>query len=797
MGITSLDNAISGLRMSQQQLDVISNNIANAGSEGYTRKLLPQGTTIIGGQGAGVMANPIIRTVDINLQRDLWTQTSATDFYSVQESYLGRVEHFHGPPDSNFSITAEIGALRDGFAALSDSPEDRFLQSQALDQAQDTATKIKDFATYITTLRNDTQTEIDDAVKEVNALLTEIAEMNAEVRFAQQAGRSDAEYADRRDIAIRELSNYLDLSTFQRGDGVIVVQTAGGVEMASDFAATINFTPVPISAVSAYPDSVPAITIGDILDAGDPTDVTSSSLGGKIGGLIALRDETFPKQMAQLDELAHKMALRFDAQGLRLFTDSSGNIPSDAAPDSANGTAVAYVGFSLGIQVNTAIVNDPSLLQSGTYGGTVQTGSSEVLRRISEFTFGSIEFQQLLNTVEADSVDLRAAATGATTLQDWLGLRASADIKGITDLSAYADVADIITAGGTDVFGSGVDETDQFEIIFDDPDFGGGPYVVNIDLRAVPDTGGNAAQDLVAYIQTRPNWAGAVADFDAAVSVNADGTLQIDSNSDIQVAAAAADGLTATGFAFLGLSELTVTAQDPYFDVQVGNNDAVRVTITPADTEVELLAKLNAIDGVVAQLDADGFLSVRPGTSFTDSDFGGDISITGGPFNTDTAALGGTALGRAAIDDGVNIVSALFGTYNTPGGGVIENVSPLVEVPYGSETDAASGEFVQFRIVNLGGNAGVGTEVFDATSLVDFSQKMINDHTQDLVLVQNRQADEASLQGLLEQQYLDTSAVDIDEELGFLIMVQTAYSASARVVSAIDELFDELINTFR
>ena len=231
--------------------------------------------------------------------------------------------------------------------------------------------------------------------------------------------------------------------------------------------------------------------------------------------------------------------------------------------------------------------------------------------------------------------------------------------------------------------------------------------------------------------------------------------------------------------------------------MSVGNNDAVRISISPADTEVELLAKLNAIDGVVAQIDADGFLSVRPGNSFEDPDFGGDISITGGPFNTSGAVLAGTAAGRTSIDDGVNIVSALFGTYNVLSGGAIENIGPVENVEYGSETDAGSGETVPFRVTNLGPNAGVSTEIFSATDLVDFAQKLINDHTQDLVSVQNRQADERSLQGLLEQQYLDTSAVNIDEELGFLIQVQTAYSASARVVTAIDEIFTELLNAFR
>lgn len=797
MGITSLNNAISGLRMSQQQLDLISNNIANAGNEDYTRKILPQTGVIIQNRGAGVAGENIIRNVDMNLQRDLWTQISAVDFHSIQETYLGRVEFFHGPPDSEFSISAEIGKLQNTFAALSDSPEDRFLQSNVLDQAEDAANKINDFANYLLQLRNDTQTEIDDAVSEVNALLEEIAEMNGEVRFAQQAGRSEAEFADRRDAAIRELSQYLDLTSYQRGDGVLVVQTATGEELASDFARIVGFSPSTIGPGSSYPDDVAAITLSDFFNPNNPpADITSSALGGKIGGLIALRDETFPKQLAQLDELAHKMALRFDAQGLRLFTDTAGNVPADTPPDTGAGTAVEYVGFAVSMQVNSAVRNDPSLLVSGTYGGAVQTGSSEVLRRVTEFTFGSIEYQQILNEDTATSIDIRAAATGATTLQDWLGVRAQNDVSGAADLTAYADIADIITAGGDDVFGSGSSETDQFEITFSDPDYGGGPYTMTIDLRAVPDAGGNAAQDLVAYIQTRPDWASAVTDYGASVSVGPSGNLQINANSDIEVASAALDGLTTTGFAFLGLGPTTSEANDPYFDIQVGNDSPTRVFIEPADTEVELLAKLNAIDGVAAQIDANGFLSIRPGNDFTNPDYGGDISITGGPFTSDTAALAGTASGRTSIDDGLNIISAVFGTYSVTGG-VISNNSPVVDVEYASETDNGSGINVPFRINNVGGDAGVSTDIFNATGLIDFSQKMINDHTQDLVLAQNRGADEVSLRGLLEQNYLDESAVNVDEELGFLIMVQTAYAASARVVTAVDEIFTELLNTFR
>jgi flagellar hook-associated protein 1 FlgK len=42
MGLSALDAALSGLRVSQQQINVISNNVANASTPGYTRKILPQ-----------------------------------------------------------------------------------------------------------------------------------------------------------------------------------------------------------------------------------------------------------------------------------------------------------------------------------------------------------------------------------------------------------------------------------------------------------------------------------------------------------------------------------------------------------------------------------------------------------------------------------------------------------------------------------------------------------------------------------------------------------------------------------
>lgn len=806
MGIASLDAALAGLRVSQQQVNVISNNVANAGTPGYTRKLLPQSSMAIEGMTIGVRAETIIRNVDLNLERNLWTQVSAVGELDVQQSYLSRIEQFHGAPDAELSVAAEVARLRDAFSSLADSPEDAFLRASVVNQAVDTADKINDLSNLISTLRNDAQNDMISTVNRANDLLVQVADLNDQIQDNIINGQSTAVLEDKRDDAIKELSGLIEIDTFVRGDGVMVVQTNRGAELATNMAKQFYFDPSPLAATSYYPDSAASLYIGDPNADTSAMDITTLSPGGKLGGLITLRDVTFPKQMAQVDELAHKMALRMEAQGLRLFTDASGSIPADTAPDPTAGPpplAVEYVGFSAEIQVNQAIINDPSLLKDGTYGATLESGSNEVLRRVLEFGFGSVAYEQAENLDTATQVDL--LNTGGVDLQNWLGLYSSNQILGGRDLSSFASVADLVLSAN----GALDDPNDQFQITFEEPRTGLGPTTITVDL-SVADTfaGATAADQLVAHINNEIALSGVPAGLNAVASVGPNGEIQIDTRGSYEIDSNfGATGIGDAGLVFLGLSDsggVPVEPADPYFDVQVGNNNPVRITLEPGDTDVELIARLQTVPGLAVDTTnfaLDGTLRLRPGTDFDNPDFGGDIKLTGGPFDTQGAAYGAppaTTI-RAAIDDGANIVSALFGTYSVSGTSILD-FSPVNDVNYGSEINGslpAPIPALSFRQDLLGPNADISTGIIGSNSLIDFAQKIVNEHSQESILVSSRIEDEDSLREALETQFLNDSAVNIDEELGNLIVAQTAYSASARVLTAVDELFQELLNAVR
>lgn len=824
MGLSSLDAALSGLRTSQQQISVISNNVANVSTPGYSRKILPQSAQSLEGVTVGVRSGIVTRNVDLNLERDLWTQISAVGKLDVKQGYLNRVEQFHGAPDAELSFAAEISRLRDSFSSLAATPEDSFLQSQTVVGAEKMANKINELADLILTSRNDAQNELRLTIDRANQLLEQIADLNDQVQDNLNINRSTALAEDQRDEAIKELTDMIDVSFFVRGDGVMVVQTDQGVQLADNRASRIEFDPTPLGPGSAYPESAAAIYVVDKDFKGDPAtdrraiNITEASLGGRIGGLLELRDEDFPRQMAQMDELAHKLALRFEQQGLRLFTDGTGNIPNDDAPDTSTDprTPVNYVGFSTEIRVNQAVLADNSLVQQGTYGAlNIQDGSNEVIRRVLDFTFGAINYQQAYNDDTNTQVDL--LNTGADDLQTWLGLVPENNLQSNVDLTQYADVASIVAAGGDDVFGTVAPpaETDRFTITFDDPDLGIGPQTVTVDLRDPAFTGAfaigsvdpvdggtidNAAEQLRASIDAQiAAFPPAAARYNASVSLSNNGQLTFSAASDIQVAAAGAEGISTEGFGFLGLGAATSEAQDPYFDIQVGNADPVRITIEPNESAATLLTKIQNVPNVAAQI-VGGVLEIRPGDDdgFLNQSFGGDIKILGGPSNTSAATYGAppATSTRTSIDDGVNITSALFGTYSI-NGGVISNTSPVTDMHYGSETNASATPpipTVAFREDFLGPGANISIEVIGSSRLVDFAQKIVNQHTSQLISMENQLEDEQSLQNILQTQLLDESGVNLDEELSNLIVYQTAFSASARVVNAVDELFQELLN---
>lgn len=298
----ALTSAISGLQTAQSGLNVISNNIANVNTEGYTRKQFQPQSIVLAGFGAGVSLGDIVNKVDQNLLRDLRGQKSAVGLLQTQNSYFRRVQDTFGTTQSNSSISNQVNKLQQEFATLTAAPETVSQQLAAVQAGMSVARNLADMSKAIQTLRLNADIEIEQAAQAMNGHLNTIATLNDQIAFNAATSRQTEDLEDKRDVALNKLAELVDIRYFKNANGSITVFTSDGTTL-------VDSAAVPISHVALTqvgPETNYAGGDFNGIFAG-VRDITSAVRTGKLKALIEMRDNTLPDMQAQLDELARAL----------------------------------------------------------------------------------------------------------------------------------------------------------------------------------------------------------------------------------------------------------------------------------------------------------------------------------------------------------------------------------------------------------------------------------------------------------------------------------------------------------
>jgi flagellar hook-associated protein 1 FlgK len=310
-----MSTSTSGMRAAQAQLDVISRNVANAGTPGYTRKEAPLETILADNSASGVTTGEVRRTVSRSLLQELRSGAAAAAALRVNEDYLARLERAFGTPGEDSSIASTLGKIGDAFRSLATEPSSAILQQQAIQRANNFAIGVNELTQTIQTLRLEAESTITEAIETANTALREIDEINRKVSQQRGLGRATADLEDRRDTLLRRLSGVIDIRTFERASGEVVVTTRSGRELLDAEVGQLSFNPKPaISADMEYADG----DLSGILIEG--TDISAEIAGGQLRGLLDVRDSTMVGAQRSLDELAARMAQNFALCDLDLFS---------------------------------------------------------------------------------------------------------------------------------------------------------------------------------------------------------------------------------------------------------------------------------------------------------------------------------------------------------------------------------------------------------------------------------------------------------------------------------------------
>ncbi|GEM_PF-6774777 len=420
MTIAALTNALTGLKTSQRALGVISDNIANANTEGYTRKIADLSSLVYDGRGAGVEIARISRNVDEYLMRDRRDEVSELKEVEVMGRYLERIQDFFGEPADNNSVAALVNKLQTSLEQYELDPEDQFNAKTVVDAAGALGQQLETMYFELQHMRGQADQEIGTRVAEINSLLGQIDTYNVEIVRDVARDMDTGALRDKRDVALNRLAELVDISYYERGGGDVVISTRGGTTLLDVDPLTVSFsTATDLRSEIRYdPDRLPGTaTVGTIsgIYVGDVqtemSDITTELRGGEIKGLIDIRDTLIPGLVDELNTLSS--TLRDEINRIH-------NLGTSFPPPNQLTTSVGF------FNPNTALNTDEPLTAAnfdlGLRDTTGLVPRQEQLLRISVINRGTPISSRgdVVTTNTIDLAEMVNAAGGTATMQDLL-----------------------------------------------------------------------------------------------------------------------------------------------------------------------------------------------------------------------------------------------------------------------------------------------------------------------------------------------------------------------------------------
>ena len=404
-----LNTALSALRYNRVAMDVASGNIANVGTEGYTRRSIngesvgapehPAMWSRYSGAGDGVRVASIDRMADPLLDIRARREHANQSYLDIRQSVLERVESGIGEP-SDTGVAAAIADFRSAWHDLANNPGSDAARSAVLGRAATLADAIRIQARNIDSEAGDQRFRIQADVSEVNTLASDLAATNKSIAAANLNGTDAGVLLDKRDQLAMRLSELTGAVATGRSDGGFDVSVNGVPLVVGQSTGTLNIA-AGITAAGAADGSPISFSI---TDASGTTAV--SGLTGEIGGVTDLLNTTLPAYTAGLDAIAQQLADEINAQHMAGY-DAAGN-PGQPL--------FSYTAGSAASTLAVALTAPADLAASGIPGGGLDASNATAM---ATATGVEASYQRLINGfgTEVASVTRLAANQQVLTSQ--------------------------------------------------------------------------------------------------------------------------------------------------------------------------------------------------------------------------------------------------------------------------------------------------------------------------------------------------------------------------------------------
>ena len=548
MSFNLLNIANSGIRANSELLQTTSKNIANVNTDGYVRERTEHSTMIDNQVGRG----NTYRLLNEFAQKQLNRDTSNKTFFDQFVTEASRVDTLFSE-ESN-SLSTSVNSFFNNIQESLNQPSSSVARSLVMTDAQSLIEQMDRLSGIVIDQQSVMNEQLEIFSDEANNLIQNISTLNnkiAAVDGTSQESGSSSLYNER-DKAIRDLSALIDIETLDGPNGSKQIYMGTGEALVMENG-TFN-----LFSLTGDPDpNFKELKLDVQGGKAVPLEVDASKLKGKIGGLLAFRDDILVPAQNQIGQMGLALADAFNQQN-RLGMDANGKLGGDIF------NIPTAKGFAY--QANTG---------GAGVSATVEPGKGSNLPA-SDFI---VTYTANPNEVSIQPVDNKGEPLGAATTATFVG-------------------GEINSANnpGVDLFGlqltmAGVgNEGDKFQIKLNSE------AAANITLA----TGRGEDLALASPIRT-------------ADDINNTGSGAISAGS---VSSVTAGGFTTTTPPALANGDITIVKAAGTNDYLISDGNGANVPITIAPPGKNVLAGLGApYDGYGFDFDIEG--SPATGDSFT------------------------------------------------------------------------------------------------------------------------------------------------------------------------------------
>jgi len=353
----TLQIAKEGLFVQQSSVSVTSHNLANVNTEGYSRQQ-PVISTIdpqlIGGIyfGRGARLTAITKSYDKFLNNSIMLEKNILGQWKAKETHMSRLETVVNESGEN-GLNARFTEFWNAWHDVADNPTGIAERAVLQRAGQSLANAFQNMYRNLEQVQTDANNSVVNTIASINRLAQEIAGLNAQILGTETQGGNANDLTDARALKLEELSELIDIRMLESSNGQITVLTSFGKPLVAD-----NVSWELAAKVDENRNNNYAVYF---VDKSSTLDITDKITGGKLKGILEIRDTLVPSYLERLNTLAATLIAEVNKrhyQGYGL-DGSTGNYFFNPVP-----ITIQELTSTTGMRLYNAQVTDPTQLSA-------------------------------------------------------------------------------------------------------------------------------------------------------------------------------------------------------------------------------------------------------------------------------------------------------------------------------------------------------------------------------------------------------------------------------------------------